>query len=442
MPRRNLYLLFAVIGVSLVCYQKSDGEHRSRYGRMFSTYCRVMQEIEENFIKEVDPRDIFDAGLAGIADALDDPHTKYIEPVEYRRFQQELDQHFGGIGVNVSWDEAHKTLKIESLLPGTPAFEAKLRAGDLILEVDGVSIQGQPMGEAVDRIQGEQGTSLRLKVLHDGQPDPEEYTLTRAEIQVPALKGDRVGPDAKWQFTLEDSAGIAHIRLVHFGPKTVAELKEAMDQLTAQGLRGLVLDLRDDPGGLLDAAVEVCDLFVEEGVIVSVRGRKGRKHGEPGGEERKAHAAGTYTGFPMAVLINGASASASEIVAACLQDHHRAVIVGERSYGKGSVQNVIRLDDNRSALKLTVATYWRPNGKNIHRLPGAGEDEEWGVRPDAGYEVKLDAAARKQLAEHRRDRDALRPDGKTPALDLNLDPQLKKAVEYLKQPAKSSSTTT
>jgi carboxyl-terminal processing protease len=442
MPRRNVYFLLAVIGISLVCYQRSDGEHRSRYGRMFATYCRVMQEIEENFIKEVEPRDIFDAGLAGIADALDDPHTKYVAPEEYSDFKQDLAQEFGGIGVNVLWDEPRKTLKIASPLPGTPAFEAKLRPGDLILEVDGVSIVGEPMDQAVSRIKGKPGTTIRLKVLHDGQSDPQEYTLTRAEIQVPAVLGDRMDADGKSLFLLEDEQGLAHIRLMKFGEKTITELKAAMDQLTAQGLKGLVLDLRDNPGGLLDSAVEVCDLFVEDGVIVSIRDRKGRERGQPGGKEYKAHAAGTYTGFPIAVLINGASASASEIVAACLQDCGRAVVVGERSFGKGSVQNVVVLDDGRSALKLTVATYWRPSGKNIHRLPGAGEDEEWGVRPDEGYEVKLDTAARKKLVEQRRERDVVRPDGKTPPLDLNLDPQLKKAVEYLKQPVKTSAATT
>ncbi len=441
MPRRNFYLLLAVVGISLVCYQKSDGEHRSRYGRMFSTYCRVMQEIEEHFIKEVDPREIFDAGLAGIADALDDPHTKYVPPADYRDFEQDLKQEFGGIGINVNWDETHKTLKIASPLPGTPAFDAGLRPGDLILEVDGISILGEPMDKAVVRIKGEPGTIVRLKILHEGQSEPQEYALTRADIKVPAVLGDRLDAEGNWQFLLEGEDGIAHVRLMKFGGKAVAELKAALDEISGQGLKGLVLDLRDNPGGLLDAAVQVCDLFVEEGIIVSIRDRKGRARG-PGGEEFKAEAKGTYTGFPIAVLINGASASASEIVAACLQDRGRAVIVGERSFGKGSVQNVISLDNGRSALKLTVATYWRPNGKNIHRLPGAGEDEEWGVRPDEGYEVKLDTPARKKLAEQRRERDVLRPDGKTPALDLNLDPQLKRAIEYLKQPAKNSSATT
>ncbi len=439
MPRRNVYLLLIVIGASLVCYQRSDGEHRSRYGRMFSTYCRVMQEIDENFIKELDEQErqaIFDAGLAGIADALDDPHTKYVVPEEYQDFKQELDQEFGGIGINVNWDETHKTLKIASPLPGTPAFDARLRPGDLILEVDGVSIRGEPMEESVVRLKGKPGTYVRLKILHEGQPEPEDYTLRRADIKVPAVLGDRLDAEGRWQYLLEGEDGIAHIRLMKFGGKAVAELKQALDELGSQGLKGLVLDLRDNPGGLLDAAVKVCDLFVEEGVIVSVRDRKGRNRG-PGGEEQfTAEAAGTYTGFPITVLINGASASASEIVAACLQDRGRAVIVGERSFGKGSVQNVIELD-GRSALKLTVATYWRPSGKNIHRLPGAEEEAEWGVRPDEGYEVKLDTAARKKLAEQRRERDVLRGDGQTPPLDLKLDPQLKKAVEYIEAEIKT-----
>src|SRR5437588_9849936 len=163
MPRRNFYILLAALGISVVCYQRSDSANRSRYGRMFSTYCRVMQEIEDNFIKEVDPREVFDAGLAGMAESLDDPYSKYVPTEELKGFQQELTQEFGGIGVNVDWDEVHKTLKVATPIPGTPAFEAKLRAGDLILEVDGTSIQGKPLDEAVGLIKGKAGTAVRLK---------------------------------------------------------------------------------------------------------------------------------------------------------------------------------------------------------------------------------------------------------------------------------------
>jgi len=437
MPRRNIYILLIVIGISLICYQRSDSERRSRYGRMFATYSRVMREIEENFIKEVDPIDVFDAGLAGMADALDDPHTKYVPPEEFPQLRQELSQEFGGIGINVDWDEKHKTLKVASPMVGTPAFEAGLQAGDLILEVDGASIVGKPADEAIVKIKGKPGTTVRLKVLHEGQSEPREYTITRAEIKAPGVVGDRYLPSGKWDFMLEGHDGIAYIRVLRFGERTVAELTEALERAKAQGMKGLVLDLRNNPGGLLNVAVEVADLFIEEGVIVSIRDRKGRERSKDLGaaadpaEDFQAEVDGTYSGFPMAVLINGFSASASEIVAACLQDHHRAVIVGERSFGKGSVQNVIGLDNNRSALKLTVATYWRPSGKNIHRLPGAGEEAEWGVRPDEGYEIKLDTEARRKLRDHRRERDVLRPDGKVPPLKLDLDPHLKRAVEYV-----------
>jgi carboxyl-terminal processing protease len=245
--------------------------------------------------------------------------------------------------------------------------------------------------------------------------------------------GDRYSSDGSWDFMLEGEPGIAYVRIAKFGDKTSAELKTALEALPTNDLRGLVLDLRNNPGGLLQAAVEVCDLFVSEGRIVSIRGRGGAPD-DADAEVFHAEEPGTYSGFPMVVLINGYSASASEIVAGCLQDHRRAVIVGERSWGKGSVQNVVPLESNRTALKLTIATYWRPSGKNIHRLSTAEEQDDWGVRPDPGCEVKLEGEALLKMREHRRDRDVFRTHGgAVPALNLNLDPQLKKAVEAVRK---------
>ena len=176
-----------------------------------------------------------------------------------------------------------------------------------------------------------------------------------------------------------------------------------MKQLQAEKLRGLILDLRFNPGGLLTAAVDTSDLFISEGRIVSTEGRNSPAR------VWDAHKEGTFEGFPMVVLVNRFSASASEIVAACLQDHKRAVIVGERTWGKGSVQNLIELEDGRSALKLTTASYRRPSGKNIHRFPDAKESDEWGVTPDAGYKIELGDSEMLALIQARRQRDILQP---------------------------------
>ncbi|MBW3600598.1 MAG: S41 family peptidase, partial [Planctomycetes bacterium] len=193
-------------------------------------------------------------------------------------------------------------------------------------------------------------------------------------------------------------------------------------------MKGLVLDLRDNPGGLLSAAVEVADLFIATGTIVSTAGRAAPDR------SREAHEENTFDGFPMAVLVNNYSASASEIVAACLQDHHRAVIVGQRTWGKGSVQNIVELEDGRSALKLTTAGYQRPSGKNIHRFPGMEEDEEWGVKPDEGFEAVLSSPELRRLREYRKEHDIARRDADyadEPGLPKYIDGQLQRALAYM-----------
>jgi carboxyl-terminal processing protease len=195
---------------------------------------------------------------------------------------------------------------------------------------------------------------------------------------------------------LDPEKRIGYIRITAFSRDTASELRKALDSLDTRKLRGLVLDLRFNPGGLLTSAIEVSDLFISEGRIVSTKGRNT--------DERVWDAVkpGTYEGFPMVVLVNRYSASASEIVAACLQDHDRATVIGERTWGKGSVQNVIELESGKSALKLTTASYARPNGHNIHRFPDAKESDEWGVKPNDGLEVRLSADEMARLLEHRR----------------------------------------
>jgi carboxyl-terminal processing protease len=221
---------------------------------------------------------------------------------------------------------------------------------------------------------------------------------------------------------------IAYIRVIGFGRHTSEDLQQVLQQLADQKLRGLILDLRFNPGGLLSSAIEVSDLFIAKGRIVSTEGRNVEARVWDAEEK------GTFEGFPMAVLVNRYSASASEIVAACLQDHHRAVIIGERTWGKGSVQNIVQLEGGASALKLTTAGYHRPNGKNIHRFPNAKDSDDWGVLPDPGFEVKLSGKEMTQLIAQRRQKDVVRKNGeaKPEAVEAAefVDPQLQKALEY------------
>jgi carboxyl-terminal processing protease len=429
MPRRNLYLLFGISLVSIVCYQQARSSQRDRYGRMFETFTEVMHEIETSYVEPVDERDLFEGALAGMVSRLDE-HSAYFNPQEYGELQEDLDQRFGGIGIQVSLENETRQLLVLSPLVGTPAYRAGIVAGDKIVEIDGESTDGFTLDDAVKRLRGEPGEVVRMKVLRaDGEIA--EHEIERAIIKVDTVLGDVRRPDDRWNFFLDGEEGIGYLRLTSFSEDTEVELTAALEWLAAREMKGLILDLRNNPGGLLDAAVKACDLFVERGVIVTTRGRDGVSQ-----EKYEAQPDGTYRGFPMAVLVNGYSASASEIVAACLQDHRRATIVGERTYGKGSVQHIIPLEEDTSALKLTMASYWRPSGRNIHRLKKAKEEDEWGVRPDAGFEVKVEGEELEKMLTARRDRDVVhaRPDSAEASATPpeRHDPQLLKALEWLR----------
>ncbi len=278
--------------------------------------------------------------------------------------------------------------------------------------------------------------------------EPTDIVITRAIIKVPSVLGDRAqaGQPKEWDYLIDKKNHIGYIRLTTFSKTAAAEMKAVVEGLEKDGVRGLIIDLRNNPGGLLRAAVEISDLFLTDGVIVST---KGRNHKD---EVYTAKPEGTLlTGpagdVPIAILINKYSASASEIVAAALQDHKRAVIIGERSYGKGSVQNVILMENDTSALKLTTASYWRPSGKNIHRFPDKKDFEaakidpdEWGVRPDPGMEVKMKDEERIDFMLYRTDRDIVREKPKPAAKDKDgkakppfTDRVLDKALEHLRK---------
>ena len=430
MPRRSLYAILIVTAVSLLCYQKADSAHRRRYGRMFTTFTDILDEVESKYVEEVDERELFEGALSGMVSQLDD-YSAYINPQAYEELEETLEQKFGGIGIQVSFDEL-KVLTVMSPLVGTPAYTAGIRAGDKILEIEGESTEGFTMQDAVNRLRGEPGEKVQLKVLHQGDTEPVEFEIARAIISVESVLGDTRKEDGSWDFMLQGTSGIGYARINSFSEKTTTELKAALDSLSAQGMRGLILDLRNNPGGLLESAVEICDLFVDRGTIVTTRGRGGKEL-----QAFRATTSGGYEDFPMVVLVNRYSASASEIVAACLQDHKRATIVGQRTWGKGSVQEVFLLEGGKSALKLTMASYWRPSGKNIHRTRKSTEQDEWGVRPNEGFVIPLEGEDFEKWIVDRRDRDVLKS-GQTvsPAetgTAKRFDPQLDRALEALRQ---------
>ena len=401
MPRQNLYSLLMVGAVSLLCWQVSQGARpKDEVSELYGVFVDAVEQVQQNYVRPVNRRELMESALRGMLADLD-PHSAYINTSQWKTFKKQIEGKFGGVGMTVEVDEESKRLKVVAPMVGTPAYAAGVMAGDVILDIDGKTTEGLTIDKAVELLQGQPGTPVKLNVFHEDGEKGEILTVNRAIIEVPSVMGDRRKPTDEWDFMLDPAKKIGYIRITNFIQDTTEHVKSALDELKKAGMKALILDLRDDPGGLLSAAVEIADLFVEDGKIVSTRGRNTV---EKSYEARKE---GTYTGFPMAVLVNQNSASASEILSACLQDQNRAVVIGERSFGKGSVQNILDLEDGNSVLKLTVATYWRPSGKNIHRFKNAKETDEWGVSPNPGLEVKLTREQYHDWFLARRDRDFL-----------------------------------
>ena len=322
-----------------------------------STFARALAHIELSYVSAVDQDKLIHGAIRGMVRTLD-PHSDYLDPEEFRVLASDTRGRFGGIGVEI--DVRDGWLTVTAVFPNGPAQRAGLRVGDRFLSIDGLRARDMPIEEAVRRMRGEPGTEAHIALRRGDDAAAIEATLTREIISVDAVEG-RV---------LED--GTVYVRLRVFQETTTRELSDVLDRAIESrrdqgGIRGLMLDLRDNPGGLLDEAVSVADEFLEQGLIVSTRGRGGRELSSAGAKK-----SGTRPDWPMVVLVNGYTASAAEIVAGALRDHGRALVVGTRTFGKGSVQNVIELPD-ASALKLTVARYYTPSGRSI---------QAQGIEPD------------------------------------------------------------
>ena len=431
MSRRNLIVLTAALAVAMLCIARTEP---NPYARQAS---RGYQLIDEFALEDPTDNDLFAGAMRGMVDVLKsqgDQHSAYIEPREADPLLAEMRQEFGGIGVRIqlSGDPPKLTI-VEPPEPGTPAFDSEIRAGDVVLAVDKKSIDGLDLAEVLGLMRGAPGEPILLSILHEDAKQPVDVRLVREIIQVPSVIGDTRKTDGSWRFQLEEEPRIAQVRITTFGNRTVEELSTTIDQLIEQDVNAFVLDVRNNSGGALDAAVGVAELFLpSRATILSTRGR--------GGVVLEVYATdhqGEYLGLPLAVLIDRNTASASEIVAAALQDHGVATVVGERSFGKGTVQQLLPVDAGRGLLKLTSASYWRPSGVNIHRKPNAPEEEAWGVKPDDNFSFQQTEEELIEWLEWRRARDLLSnkedPDeASDPTSPLEQDAALGAAVTYLK----------
>jgi len=433
MPARNiLFLLVASIG----CLAAWIAAERDRRGQRLN---EVLRHVADAYIEPLDGETLFEAAVDGIVSRLDE-NSAFIDGVEQRLLEDALDQQFGGVGLELEIAAAGGDLTVVAPVVGGPAWRAGIVPGERLTSIDGVPARGMPLEEAVRLLRGPPGTVVAVRLLPPGPPATAENTgdrevrLERDLVRVESVQGDRHRADGTWDWWLEDEPGIALVRITGFGERTVAELDAALAELAATAaaqpggrLRGVVIDLRGNPGGLLAPAVEVCDRFLDDGVIVATRGRG------PAASVRRAAPGAALAGVPLAVLIDGLTASSAEIVAACLQDHRRAVVVGSRSFGKGTVQSILPLFAG-GLLKITTSEYERPSGARIHRRPGEGAAAAWGVMPDTAGELVPSGRALERLRRWRRARDLPAGDGDHAAAGdrpRDVDEVLARALDLL-----------
>ncbi len=349
----------------------------------------VLERVKREYVLPVDDHQLLQAAIRGMVSSLD-PYSTYLDGDEYDEIKISSSGEYSGVGLEVSLEDDQ--VVVVSPFDGSPAADAGLRPGDIIVTIDGVAVNGAALGEAIDRMRGKEGTTVKLGILREGSDEPLAFTLRRARVELHSVRSDLIEP------------AYGYVRIAEFSDTTGGDLVKALKELRRRNhgpLKGLVLDLRNNPGGVLDAAVAVADAFLDSGVIVTAKGRtadsKFSFSATPGDE---------MNGAPIVVLVNGGSASAAEIVAGALKDQHRATLMGRTTFGKGSVQTVIPLSDDR-AVKLTTSLYYTPSGVSINHR---------GIAPD----IELPRAAEPATAPA--------------AVPAGQDPEVLRALAELKTP--------
>lgn len=398
------------IGASI--YFKADAAEKDSPYSSLELFSFVLEKVRKDYVdgQKLTYQELVYGALKGMLNTLD-PHSEFMEPDKYKDLQNDTQGAFGGLGIVISLRDNYIT--VVSPMDESPGFKAGILTGDRILRIDGKSTEKMSLPDAVKSLRGDPGTSVTITILRPSSNLSREFKLTRSVINVDMVKD----VNGKKEFSLGENK-IGYIRLVQFGERTSDELEKALKKMKDQGMQGLVLDLRWNPGGLLEQAVDVCEKFLPRGqLVVTTEGRNPAQS-----SRRVANGRGDELhNMPMVVLVNLGSASASEIVAGCLQDYKRAIILGEKTFGKGSVQSIMPLTDG-SALRLTTAKYYTPSHKVIH---------EQGITPDIPVPMTEEEDRDIQMQRMPGGLDGI-PDKDRDRISHARDPQLERAMDLLK----------
>lgn len=396
-----LVVIAACVFISIAGFKTTLQANDTTY-KSLKLFTDVLEELEKNYVDDVDAEELIHNAIKGMVGNLD-PHSSFMPPEAFDALQDDTKGEFSGIGIVITMKDS--ILTVVSPIEGTPAYNAGIQAGDVIIRIDGKSTRDMDLWEAVNLMRGPRYKVVMLTVIREGEPDSIEFSLKRDMIPMESVRSVLMEP------------GYGYLRITNFRMSTLDDIIIHLEKLESQdkGLKGLVMDLRDNPGGLLDQAVRISDLFLDHGNIVSIKGREEKNtqvfKAYPSDEDRK---------YPIVVLINGGSASASEIVAGALQDHSRALILGTTSFGKGSVQTVHPLKE-KFGIKYTIARYYTPNGRSIQGK---------GIEPD--IEVEFEILTKKEKKMSAFDRMIKEKD-----LKNSLKPEMPKPVGKIKkQPRK------
>lgn len=384
----------------------------------------VREKLRQHAANLPDDKVLTDAAIRGMLQALGDVYSEYLDPQKFSELEKATAGSLTGIGAMLQMKDGR--IVVTTALPRSPAIKAGIKPGDVIVAINGEPTKDLPLPQAVQKIIGKAGTDVKLRILSSGKES--DVTIKRGQVQIETVFGAQRAPDDSWNWFLDPESKIGYLHIAQFGPNTLTEARAAVEQLQGKGLKGLILDLRSCPGGRLDIALGVVNLFLKQGKVVTIKGTKD--------EGKTFEADGSAQGdYPIVVLSNETTASAAEIVAGALQDNKRAVIVGTRSFGKGSVQNLLPVEGG-GMIKVTTAQYFLPSGRTIHRATGS---KTWGVDPDEGFYVPLTGEQREAIrqAQMKRefiDRAAGVPPKRSPEeIETQFaDPQLAAALKTLR----------